>query len=90
LTGILHHNSFRIAIESVFGKQKYLEHEQSKSGFTGLILGIAAIVASTTTEVVLKAIETVPTSKVLAWCKEHLGQSLQGTRLEAFSQPKAE
>jgi len=35
------------SIESVFGKQKYLEHEQSKNGFTGLLLGIAAIVAST-------------------------------------------
>lgn len=62
-------------IESVLGKQKHLEHEQSKSGFTGLLLGIAAIVASTTTEVVFKAIETVPTHKVLTWCKEYLGQS---------------
>jgi len=77
-------------IESVFGKQKYLEHEQSKNGFTGLLLGIAAIVASTTTEVVLKAIETVPTHKVLTWCKEHLGQTLQSQRIEAFSTPKTE
>ena len=77
-------------IESVLGKQKHLEHEQSKSGFTGLLLGIAAIVASTTTEVVFKAIETVPTHKVLTWCKEYLGQSLQGKRMEAFCVPKTE
>lgn len=77
-------------IESVFGKQKYLEHEQSKSGLTGLLLGMAAMVASTTTEVVLKAIETVPTRFVISWCQEHLGQSLQGKRLEAFSRPQAE
>jgi hypothetical protein len=77
-------------IESVFGKQKYLEHEQSKNGFTGLLLGIAAIVASTTTEVVLKAIETVPTHQVLTWCQEHLGQTLQGKRIEAYATPKPE
>ncbi len=77
-------------IESVFGKQKYLEHEQSKNGFTGLLLGIAAIVASTTTDVVLKAIETVPTHQVLTWCKEHLGQTLQSQRIEAYATPKSE
>jgi len=77
-------------IESVFGKQKYLEHEQSKNGFTGLLLGIAAIVASTTTEVVFKALETVPTQKILTWCKEHLGQTLQGKRIEAYATPVME
>jgi len=40
--------------------------------------------------VVLKAIETVPTHKVLSWCKEHLGQTLQGKRIEAYAIPKTE
>jgi hypothetical protein len=30
-------------IESVFGKQKYLEREYAKEGFTSLILGIGGI-----------------------------------------------
>jgi hypothetical protein len=50
-------------IESVFGKLKWLEKDQSKSGFTGLILATAAIVSKTTQEVVTKAMETVPKKK---------------------------
>ncbi|MGB5552284.1 MAG: hypothetical protein WBO74_17510, partial [Thermoanaerobaculia bacterium] len=52
-------------IESVLGKTKRLEQDQSKSGFTGLVLGAAAIVSHTTQEVVTKAMETVPTRKVI-------------------------
>jgi len=69
-------------IESVFGKQKRLEQDQSKSGFTGLILGIAAIVSTTTSEVVKKAMETVPTKMVLDWCKENIGSSVQAKKIE--------
>lgn len=72
-------------IESVFGKMKWLEKDQAKSGFTGLILGVAAIVSHTTQEVVTKAMETVPTKKVTAWIKDKLGQSLQSKRNIAFS-----
>lgn len=77
-------------IESVLGKQKYLEHEQSKSGFTGLLLGIAAMVGSLTTELVLEAIEKVKTNQVLKWCQENLGQTLQGKRRQVFSGKKTE
>ncbi len=72
-------------IESVFGKMKWLEKDQAKSGFTGLILGVAAIVSHTTTDVVTKAMETVPTKKVTEWIKDKLGQSLQSKRNIAFS-----
>ena len=72
-------------IESAFGKMKRLEHDQAKSGFTGLILGTAAIVSHTTQEVVTKAMETVPTKKVIEWIKDKLGQSLQSKRNIAFS-----
>jgi hypothetical protein len=72
-------------IESVFGKVKRLEQDQAKSGFTGLILGAAAIVSQTTQDVVTNAMETVPTKKVIEWIKKKLPQSLQSKRNIAFS-----
>jgi len=72
-------------IESVFGKLKRLEQNQAKSGFTGLVLSVAAVVSKTTQEVVQNAMETVPTKKVLEWTKKHLGQSVQSKRKIAFS-----
>lgn len=74
-------------IESGFGKLKRLEQDQAKSGFTGLLLSLSAMVSTTTAEVVHKALETVPTHKVLAWCKEHLGRSVQAQRRAAFAGP---
>ncbi|MCP5093226.1 MAG: hypothetical protein GY949_20130, partial [Gammaproteobacteria bacterium] len=68
-----------------FGKMKRLEQDQAKSGFTGLILATVAIVSHTTQEVITKAMETVPTKKVIDWTKDKLGQSLQSKRIIAFS-----
>ena len=72
-------------IESVFGKLKRLEQNQAKSGFTGLVLSVAAVVSETTQEVVQRAMETVPTKNVLEWTRRHLGQSVQAKRKIAFS-----
>jgi hypothetical protein len=74
-------------IESVLGKQKRLEQDQAKNGFTGLLLALCASVAETTTEVVHQALEAVPTQKVLAWCQENLGPSVQAQRRIAFALP---
>jgi hypothetical protein len=67
-------------IESILGKQKFLERDQAKNGFTGFLLALCASLAETTTDVVRQALETVPTKKVLAWCRENLGQSVQAQR----------
>jgi hypothetical protein len=72
-------------LESVFGKLKRVEKDQAKSGFTGLLLSVAAMVSNTTTQVVQKALETVQTKTVLAWCQEKLGKSVQAQRREAFA-----
>ena len=72
-------------IESVLGKQKRLEGDQAKSGFTGLILGVCAMVADTTREVIQQALETVSTQQVLDWCREMLGPSLQSQRRAVFA-----
>jgi hypothetical protein len=77
-------------IESVFGKLKRLEKDQAKNGFTGMLLSIAATVSSTTREIIQEAMETVPTKKVLEWCRKNIGQSIQSKRKKAFVFPKNE
>jgi hypothetical protein len=77
-------------IESVLGSLQYLEHEQSKSGFTGLLLGIAAMLGTLTTTLVSEALEKVSTAQVLNWCETLLGPTLQGKRKTAFATPKSE
>ena len=74
-------------LESVFGRFKQLEHEQVKSGFTGLLLSLAALVSTTTPEVIQMALEKVRTKEVVAWCKKTLGQSIQAQRREALIAP---
>jgi hypothetical protein len=62
---------------------KRLEQQQAKSGFTGLILGLCAMVAATTQDVIQMALETVPTKKVWAWCQKVWGPSVQAQRRTA-------
>jgi hypothetical protein len=74
-------------LESVFGRFKQFEHDQVKSGFTGLLLSLAALVSTTTAEVIQTALETVRTKQVIAWCKNTLGKSVQAQRREALIAP---
>lgn len=67
-------------IESVFGKQKYLEGEQSKSGFTGLILAIPAMVAKLDVDIVRQALTSTPVKLVHEWTRKQLGDSVQAKR----------
>jgi hypothetical protein len=68
-------------IESVFGKTKRLANEQSKSGFTGFILSLAAMVSETASDVVHKALETFKMETVNNWVKENIGSSVQSRRV---------
>jgi hypothetical protein len=72
-------------IESVFGKLKNLEQDQVKSGFTAMLLSLAAAVSKTSQDVIQKALETVPTKKVFEWYKNNIGQSVQSKRKEILS-----
>ena len=67
-------------IESVFGKQKYLEGEQSKSGFTGLILAIPAMVAKLDVDIVRQALTSTPVKLVHEWIRKQIGNSVQAKR----------
>jgi len=70
-------------IESVFGKFKQLESHQSKSGFTCLLLSIAAMVSMTTNEIVEKAMEAITIKKIKTWGIENLGKSVQARKKES-------
>jgi hypothetical protein len=69
-------------IESVFGKLKNLEQDQVKSGFTAMLLSLAAVVSKTSRDVIQKALETVPTKKVFQWYRKNIGQSVQSKKKE--------
>lgn len=72
-------------IESLIGKGKRLEGQQSKSGFTKMVLAMAAAVARPTADYMSQAMAQVKTQDVLTWCKEHLGVSVQSRRRQAFA-----
>jgi len=75
-------------IESVFGKQKYLEQDYAKEGFTSLILAIGALVGTINVNDIKDALIFAPVKKVIEWCKDNLGQTLQGKKIEAYSGEK--
>jgi len=72
-------------LESLIGKGKRLEGQQSRSGFTRMILGMAASVVKPVRHVIQKALETVKTRDVDEWAREKLGPSVQARRRLAFS-----
>jgi hypothetical protein len=67
-------------LESAFGKFKSLERDQSRGGFTYLILGFAALLRETTPETLREALIQTPVKNVLAWCRNNLGVTLHSKR----------
>jgi len=72
-------------LESCFGRFKQLEKQQSRGGFTSLLLGFGALLAETTTTVIKTAMEHSHTKEIFAWCREHLGMTLFSQRKQAFA-----
>ena len=71
-------------IESLFGKLKSLEQDQSKGGFTSLVLGVAACVGKVNGDIVSAAMRQVSTADVDAWTKERMGSTLLSKRRKAI------
>lgn len=71
-------------IESLFGKLKNLEQDQSKGGFTSLILGAVACVGKVDADIVSAAMRQVNTVDVDAWLKEQMGPTLLSKRRKAL------
>ena len=67
-------------LESSFGKLKEIEGDQSRSGFTSLILIWAALFGTTTAEVIRDAMTQVPGKLVQKWITKHLGATIQSKR----------
>jgi hypothetical protein len=72
-------------LESLIGKAKHLEGQQSKSGFTKMILGLAASVSEITEKNIHAALSAVKVREVGAWVREKLGVSVQAHRHHAFA-----
>jgi hypothetical protein len=75
-------------LESCFGKLKALEDGQSKSGFTGLVLSLGAMVSKWTAQSVGEALEQSRVRDVVAWRRTMLGTSVQSQRKQAYG-PRA-
>ena len=71
-------------LESCFGKLKSLEEDQSKSGFTGLVLSLGAMVSKRTAASLGEALDRCRVRDVLDWCKAKLGMSVQSQRKQAY------
>ena len=72
-------------LESCFGRFKHLEKQQSRGGFTSLIMGFGALLAVTVPQAVAQAMRQSPTKAVLQWCADNLGTTLFGRRRQAFA-----
>lgn len=72
-------------IESLIGRGKRMEGQQSKSGFTRMVLAMAAAVVNPTKEFLEQALDTVKTRDVIQWCRDQLGTSVQSQRRRAFA-----
>lgn len=72
-------------LESCFGKLKHLERDQSRSGFTHLLLSLGALVGETTAPLVQAAQETCPLKCVWRWCRDKMGTTLHSKRRKAYN-----
>lgn len=68
------------ALESLFGKIKYMEHEQTAFGFTSLVLAAMACVGPTDEKMVAEAMKSVKLSDIDEWAAKEIGQSVQSQR----------
>jgi hypothetical protein len=74
-------------LESCFGKLKAIEDGQSKSGFTGLVLSLAAMVGKLEPTAIKTMLERVGVREVMVWCREKLGISTQSRRQQIYAIP---
>jgi len=72
-------------LESCFGKFKQLEKQQSRGGFTQLLLGFGAMLAQKAKTTVQQALERSRTSDIRRWAEGTLGATLFSKRRRAFA-----
>ncbi len=69
-------------LESSFGKLKSVEGDQSKSGFTSLLLVWPALFGTTTMSTIQDAITAVTTKLVHTWVDDNLGSTVHSKRAQ--------
>jgi hypothetical protein len=72
-------------LESCFGKFKALERDQSKGGFTSLLLSFGAILTQRSQELIEQALEHSRTKNVREWCQKKLGRTVTSQRKSAYN-----
>jgi hypothetical protein len=72
-------------LESCFGKYKQLEKQQSRGGFTQLLLAFGALLARTASTTIREAMQRSRTPDVRRWAEQTLGTTLFAQRKLAFS-----
>ena len=72
-------------LESCFGKFKQLEKQQSRGGFTQLLLGFGSMLAKLVPETVRDALQASRTAAIKDWVAERLGVTLFAQRKRAYA-----
>ena len=72
-------------LESVFGKWKTLERQESNSGITSLILSLGSMLGKWPSSRVREALEATPVKAVHSWCATSIPTSVQSQRRLAFA-----
>jgi hypothetical protein len=72
-------------LESCFGKFKQLERQQSRGGFTQLLLGFGAVVARLVPQSLREALQASHTADVREWAAQNLGLTLFAQRKLAYA-----
>lgn len=72
-------------LESCFGKFKHLEKQQSRGGFTQLLLGFGSMLAKLVPETVRDALQASSTADIKTWAAERLGVTLFAQRKLAYA-----
>ncbi len=72
-------------LEPCFGRFKELEKQQSRGGFTQLVLGFGAFLTRVTADTVKTALRSSRTADIQDWAKQMLGRTLFSQRKAAFS-----
>lgn len=68
-------------LESLFGKLKFMEQEQTAFGFTSLILAAIACVGASDEKTIKNAIVSVRHTEIDEWSKKEVGKSIQSQRM---------
>jgi hypothetical protein len=72
-------------LESCLGKFKQLEKQQSRGGFTQLLLGFGALLVDVTTRLTQQALQSSRTADIVEWAAQNLGTTLFTQRRLAFA-----